>query len=321
MNSTRRTLTIDDPLAAADACHVARSAAAGNAGRLRDIPLDQIRPNPKQPRRRFDEDSLVTLADSIRERGVLQPVIVRPREPERYELIAGERRWRASTIAGLHTIPALVDDAADDAVSLELALIENIARAELTVIEEARTIASLLDDLTVSRADLARRLGRSRSDLAHTVRLLELPERAIELIDNGRLTKGHGKSLLTEPDHDRRRQLAHRAADSSWSVRELEAEISRAAKQHPVRAAAHPDHFAAAAVLEDTISRALGVAVEARPHRRGFQLLLDQPAGDRLVQLLDLERRRDQEALDASIRSQAEAGSGPAESATDVREC
>ena len=265
MTSTRRPLTIDDPLAAADACHVARSAARRHApAGCETSALDQIRPNPKQPRRRFDEDSLLALADSIRERGVLQPVIVRPREPEGYELIAGERRWRASRIAGLQTIPALVDDAADDAVSLELALIENIARADLTVIEEARTIASLLDDLNVSRADLARRLGRSRSDLAHTVRLLELPDQAIELIDSGRLTKGHGKALLTEPDHDRRRQLAHRAADSGWSVRNLEAEIMRGAESRPARAAPHPDHVAAAATLEDTISRALGIDVQAR---------------------------------------------------------
>ena len=141
MTSTRRPLTIDDPLAAAGACHVARTRAGGDAGRLRDIRLDQIRPNPKQPRQRFETESLVALADSIREHGVLQPVIVRPREPEGYELIAGERRWRASLIAERETIPALVDDAADDAISLELALIENITRADLTVIEQARTIA------------------------------------------------------------------------------------------------------------------------------------------------------------------------------------
>lgn len=110
---------------------------------------------------------------------MLQPVIVRPRAAGSYELIAGERRWRASQMAGLQTIPSLVNDAADNATALEVALIENIARADLTVIEEARTIASLRDDLNVSQADLARKLGRSRSDLAHTVRLLELPDQAI----------------------------------------------------------------------------------------------------------------------------------------------
>ena len=287
MTSTRRPLTIDDPLAAADACHVARSAGAGGTDRLRNIALEQIRPNPKQPRRRFDDEPLLALADSIRERGVLQPVIVRPSQRKGYELIAGERRWRACQIAGLPTIPALVDDAVDDAVSLELALIENIARTDLTVIEEARTIASLLDDLNVSRANLARRLGRSRSDLAHTVRLLELPDQVIELIDTGRLTKGHGKALLTEPDHDRRRQLADRAAESGWSVRNLEAEITHPAEPRPVRAPVHPDHVAAAAALEDTITRALGTDVQTVPHRRGYQLVLDHTAAHRLVQLLD----------------------------------
>jgi ParB family transcriptional regulator, chromosome partitioning protein len=293
MSSTRRTLTIDDPLAAADACHVARSTAGSAAGRLRDVPLDQIRANPKQPRKRFDEESLLALARSIRERGVLQPVIVRPREPDGFELIAGERRWRASQIAGLQTIPCLVDDAADEAVSLELALIENIARADLTVIEEARTIASLLDDLGVSRTDLARRLGRSRSDLAHTVRLLELPDQTIGLIDSGQLTKGHGKALLGEPDHDRRRQLARRAIENGWSVRNLEAEIAGGAEPRPIRAAPHPDHIAAAATLEDTISKALGIGVQARPHHRGYQLLLDQAAGDRLAQILGAKLHTD----------------------------
>jgi ParB family transcriptional regulator, chromosome partitioning protein len=286
MTSARRALRIDDPLAAADACHVARSTTTSTTGRLRDVPLDQIRPNPNQPRRRFDEDSLLALADSIRERGVLQPVIVRPDPPESYELIAGERRWRASRIAGLQTIPSLVDDA-DDASAIELALIENIARAGLTVIEEARTIASLLDDLNVSRAALARRLGRSRSDLAHSVRLLELPDQAIDLIDSGRLTKGHGKALLTEPDHNRRRDLAHRAVDGDWSVRNLETEIMRGRESRSARPAAHPDHIAAAATLEDTVSRALGIGVQARPYRNGYQLLLDRAARDRLVRLLD----------------------------------
>jgi len=211
-------------------------------------------------------------------------------------LIAGERRWRAARIAGLATMPALVDDVVDDAVSLELALIENIARADLTVIEEARTIASLLDDLNVSRADLARRLGRSRSDLAHTVRLLELPDPTIELIDSGRLTKGHGKALLTEPDHDCRRQLANRAADSDWSVRNLETEIARRAESRPACAIAHADQLDAAATLEDAISRALGIDVQARPHRLGYQLLLDQAARYRLVRLLGVEVSADDRA-------------------------
>jgi ParB family transcriptional regulator, chromosome partitioning protein len=129
-------------------------------------------------------------------------------------------------------------------------------------------------------------ISASSSDTA-SVRLLELPDQAIDLIDRRRLTKGHGKALLTEPDHDRRRQLARCAAESGWSVRDLEAEIVRGAASRPTRAAPHPDHIAAAATLEETISRALGTDVQARPHRRGFQLLLDQAAVHRLLQLLE----------------------------------
>jgi ParB family chromosome partitioning protein len=165
--ANRRALTIDDPIAAAAACHVAHPPGDPSAGRLRDIALDEIHANADQPRKRFDETSLTALAGSIRERGVLQPVIVSPRSAGGYQLIAGERRWRASQIAGQHTIPALVDGTVDGAGSLELALIENVAREDLTVIEQARTIASLLDDLHLTMALLAQRLGRSRSDL-HT---------------------------------------------------------------------------------------------------------------------------------------------------------
>jgi ParB family chromosome partitioning protein len=262
-------------------------------GRLREIALDEIHPNPEQPRKRFDHASLGALADSIRERGVLQPIIVQPRSAGGYQLIAGERRWRASQIAGQPTIPALVDGAVDGAVSLELALIENVARENLTVIEEARTIASLLDDLHVTTALLARRLGRSRSDLAHTVRLLELPDEAIELINDGALTKGHGKALLTEPDHHRRRDLAERAAEGGWSVRALEAEIARASRPLRRPAQPRPDHVAAAARLHELLARATGCEIEARPYRLGYQLILDQDAADRLAELLQPAARAD----------------------------
>jgi len=149
--STRRSLTIDDPVAGVAACHVARPAAdSGTDGRLREIALEEIHPNADQPRKRFDKASLNALADSIRERGVLQPILVHPRLGGGYELIAGERRWRASQLAGRHTVPALVDNAVDAAFSLELALIENVAREDLGVIEEARTIAVLLNELDVT---------------------------------------------------------------------------------------------------------------------------------------------------------------------------
>ena len=139
---------------------------------------------------------------------MLQPIIIQPRPAGAYELVAGERRWRAAKIVGIATIPALIAQPLGAGQSIELALIENVAREDLDVIEEARTTALLLDELNVTAATLARRLGRSRSDLAHTVRLLDLPDEAIELIDAGALSKGHGKALLTESDHSRHRELA-----------------------------------------------------------------------------------------------------------------
>jgi ParB family transcriptional regulator, chromosome partitioning protein len=287
----RRGLRVDDPLAAGDASHDEHGASsvAGNVGlggdRLKDIPLAQIRANPAQPRKRFDESALASLADSIRERGVLQPVIVRPAGDE-YELVAGERRWRAAELAGEETIPALVDGALDEAGSLELALIENVVRADLTAIEQARTLAVLLGDLRMTGAVLAKRLGRSRADIVNTVRLLDLPDEAVDLIDSGALSKGHGKALLAEPDHHRRRVLARRAAEGGWSVRVLEAEISRGAKPATPRRMEDPDQCAAAAKLQDAIANATGCEARARPHRRGFQIILDQAAADRLTRIL-----------------------------------
>jgi ParB family transcriptional regulator, chromosome partitioning protein len=284
----RRSLTIDDPIAGADLRHVARLSASSSraVGRLREISVRSIHPNPNQPRKHFDEATLGALADSIRERGLLQPIVVRPTSPDAFELVAGERRWRAAQIAGDSTIPALIDDKVDEAGSLELALIENVVREDLTPIEEARTIVLLLDSLNIKATLLSRRLGRSRTDIAHTVRLLDLPDQAIELINAGVLTKGHGKALLTEPDHGRRRILARRAAEEGWSVRTLEAEIGRRAEPRR-RPTPHPDHEAAASRLQDAINRATGSDVRARPHRSGYQLLLDQAAAARLAELLE----------------------------------
>jgi ParB family chromosome partitioning protein len=290
----RRSLQIDDPLApgyGGERGHgpsSATSPSGGPAGRLRDMPLGEIRANPDQPRKKFDEFSLVSLAESIRERGVLQPIIVRPVE-QGYEVVAGERRWRAAQVAGEATIPALIDDAVDDAGSLELALIENVVREDLTPIEQARTLATLLDDLRLTAGVLAKRLGRSRTDIVNTVRLLELPDEAIELIDAGRLSKGHGKVLLTESDHDRRRALARRSAEGGWSVRALETEIAHGAEPSKPRPTPPPDQAAAAAKLEDAIAKATGCGVRATPHRQGFRVVLDRAAAERLSLILDSE--------------------------------
>src|SRR5215207_8495228 len=162
---------------------------------LRDLPLDLIVPNPNQPRRIFEEQPLVALADSLRERGVLQPVLVRPLPGGTYELIAGERRWRAAQLAAFETIPALVRPH-DDAASLELALIENMAREDLSPVEEARACALLVDELGLTREAIGRRVGRSRVAVSNLLRLLDLPDEALDLLAEGELTEGHGRAVL-----------------------------------------------------------------------------------------------------------------------------
>jgi ParB family chromosome partitioning protein len=286
----RRALRIDDPIGAAPDHRDDTGAGTTDGGpsgyRLRELAVADIHPNPDQPRKHFDKASLQSLAASISERGVLQPVIVRPRGAGGYELVAGERRWRAAQLAGQSAIPVLINDAVDGADSLEAALIENVAREDLSPIEEARTISLLLGDLNLTAGRLASRLGRSRADLAHTVRLLDLPDEAIDLVDTGALTKGHGKALLGEPDHHRRRILARRAADGGWSIRTLESEIARGTDPPAQPRAPHPDQAAAAARLQDAITQATGCDARARPHRRGYQVILDQSAAERLAQIL-----------------------------------
>src|SRR4051812_27463280 len=189
---------------------------------LRDVPVEMIVPNPKQPRQRFDEATLAGLAESVRRRGVLQPVLVRPLPGGTYELIAGERRWRAAQLAGLESVPAMVRPH-DDAESLELALIENMAREDLNPLDEARAVAALVEELGLTREDVGRRVGRSRVAISNLLRLLELPDEALALIEDGTLSQGHGRALLMAPDHDTRRRLARDAGAHGWSVRQTEA--------------------------------------------------------------------------------------------------
>src|SRR5919198_1625603 len=190
-------------------------------GELREVPVELIAPNPNQPRRAFEEEALLALAESLRARGILQPVLVRPLPGGRYELIAGERRWRAAQMAELETIPAVVQPH-EDAESLELALIENMAREDLNPVEEARACSLLVDELGLTREDVGRRVGRSRVAVSNLLRLLDLPDEVIDLIAAGHLTEGHGRALLTAADHDARRRLARTAVREGWSVRRTE---------------------------------------------------------------------------------------------------
>jgi ParB family chromosome partitioning protein len=248
---------------------------------LREIPVELIAPNPRQPRRGFDEGALVQLADSLRERGVLQPVLLRPVPGGTYELIAGERRWRAAQLADFETVPALVRPH-DDAESLELALIENMAREDLNPVEEARACALLVDELGLTREDVGRRVGRSRVAVSNLLRLLDLPDEVLDLLAAGHLTEGHGRALLTASDHETRRRLARTAVQEGWSVRQTEARARdtgrRAAPRRPASEAAdtaHPDQVEAARRLGDALGRALGTEVRVAPRGDGYRVVLE----------------------------------------------
>jgi len=242
---------------------------------LRSLPLDLISPSPNQPRKAFDDEALQGLAASLSARGVLQPVLVRPVAGGTYELIAGERRWRAAKLAGLDAIPAIVRDR-DDADALELALIENMAREDLNVVEQARACAALVEELGLTREDVGRRVGRSRVAVSNLLRLLDLPDEAINLLETGALTEGHGRALLLRDDHAERRRLAREAAERGWSVRETE---SRARGGRPAKPRAgrgkvvmHPDQEAALDGLAEALAEALGVPVKVAPRGAGCRV-------------------------------------------------
>jgi ParB family chromosome partitioning protein len=249
---------------------VSSGGGVGSGDELRQIPVQMISPNPRQPRRRFDENALAALAGSLGERGVLQPVLVRPQTDGTYELIAGERRWRAAQLAGMETIPALVRPR-EDAVALELALIENMAREDLNPIEEARAVAALVEELGLTREQVGARVGRSRVAVSNLLRLLDLPDEAIELIEQGTLSEGHGRALLLAKDHAVRRRLARAAVTEGWSVRVVEERARRSAGgdgsqgKGAGKKGLHPDQEAAATEIADALSRALGADVSVRP--------------------------------------------------------
>jgi ParB family transcriptional regulator, chromosome partitioning protein len=262
---------------------------------LRDIPPDLIQPNGRQPRQVFDDARLAELAESIRARGLLQPIVVRPLAGGGFELVAGERRLRAAKIAGLETIPALVRDA-EDWERLDLALAENMARQDLNAVEAARACATLVDDLGLTKEEVGRRVGRSRVAISNLIRLLDLPEEALELIERGELSEGHGRAILLCKDHSTRRHLALDARDGAWSVRETERRAREAEQGEPEPRrprVVHPDLAEALAAAEDAMAAALGREVKARAR------------GERCVIELEFERPAEAVELARSLLSSA----------------
>ena len=211
------------------------------ANELRELPVDAIHANPRQPRKRFDGEAGSGLAESVKRQGVIQPLLVRPRQAGGYELIAGERRWRAARDAGHATVPAVIREA-DDRDTLVLGLIENVAREQLTPVEEARAYALLLDEFGLALGEVAERVGRSKPSVSNRIRLLDLPDDVLGMLERGQLTEGHARAVLAVPDHEGRRRLAREIVQKGLSVRAAEQRAKWAgAKQKPRQRAAPVD--------------------------------------------------------------------------------
>jgi ParB family chromosome partitioning protein len=229
---------------------------------LEEVLVADVRPNPYQPRSHFDEETLASLAESIREVGVLQPILIRPVEGG-YELVAGERRWRAARRVGLQTIPAMVRDT-DDASALEHALVENLHRSDLNVLEEAAAYQQLIEDFQLTHEEVAARVGRSRAAVSNTLRLLQLPPTVQRLVRDGSLSMGHARALLGTPDRAFQEQLARRAANDGLTVRAVEEAIR--ARQGDA----------------ETVDDAVGAASPTRQLRPPGLLELEELLGDHL---------------------------------------
>ena len=251
---------------------------------LAHVAIDQIHPNPAQPRRRFEEEAVGGLADSIRAQGLIQPVVLRPRLEGGYELIAGERRWRAAAAAGLTSVPAVVREA-DDRDTLLLGLVENVAREDLSPIEEARGYAVLIDEFGLALGEVAGRVGRSKPTVSNRIRLLELPDDVLELVDGGELSEGHARAVLSVPDQEGRRKLARRIVRDGLSVRAAEHLARTAGARTRQRRAIGVDPDVAARI-KDALRVLTGV--EARVGTTGVQLPVDGPVGlEELAESLD----------------------------------
>jgi ParB family chromosome partitioning protein len=196
---------------------------ADSGRKPRRAPIENLQPNPRNPRRLFTDDELDELAGSIRERGIIQPIVVRALKGDSFEIIAGERRWRAAQRAGLHDVPIAVVEA-NDAQSLEYAIIENVQRADLNPIEEGTGYLALMDDFNRTQEEVAQIVGKSRPHIANTIRLLKLSEPVKQLVRAGKISAGHARLLVGQPNAE---LIAHEIIDNGWSVRDLEADMRK----------------------------------------------------------------------------------------------
>jgi ParB family chromosome partitioning protein len=258
-----------------------------------EIPIDALRPNPQQPRHRFDPEALEELAVSIRRHGVLQPLLVSEDSPGRFLLITGERRWRAARLAGLATVPAVIRERIEGDQQLELALVENLQRRDLTPIEESRAFKQLRAGLGLSQQEIADRVGMDRSTVANSLRLLRLPTEIQEMIELGELSAGHGRALLAFADDEERCEWARRAKTTGLSVRALEQAAAEARSEgKPAKRGGSsgqpkprdPNLRAA----EEKLALRLGAPVEIKPRRRGGTIVIACNDQDELMRIFDL---------------------------------
>ena len=264
------------------------AAAAMAGGGIQDIPVEAIAPNPQQPRKDFEINALSQLAASLRQSGVIQPVVVR-RAGQGYQLIVGERRWRAAKLAGLEKIPAVVREATD-AESLELALIENLLREDLNPIEEAEAYQKLLAQFAWTQEELAERVGKDRSSIANCLRLLKLPESIQADLRAGRLTMGHARALLSLGSAADQLRLREEILAHSWSVRATEEDVQRKRSQLPRRPLRRSPELGA---LEDTLREALVTRVRLVGNERRGRIEIAYTSRedlDRLTELLTARR-------------------------------
>jgi len=257
---------------------------------LAEIPVGHLHPNPQQPRQIFDDDALSELTASIQRHGVLQPLLVSEDGPDRYVLITGERRWRAARRAGLRTVPAVIRERLEDSDQLELALVENLQRQDLTPLEEARALDHLRTSLGLSQAEISARVGMNRSTVANSLRLLKLPREIQELVELGTLSAGHGRTLLAFESDEARIEWASRTVASGLSVRDLE-KAAVAAREEPKnkkknRPPAAPDPNLMAA--EEKLELRLGAKVDIRARRRGGTIVITCDGQGELMRVFDL---------------------------------
>ncbi len=224
---------------------------------LIELSVDAIHPNPRQPRKRFDGEAGSGLAESIRSQGVISPLLVRPRTAGGYEIVAGERRWRAAREAGRQTVPAVVRET-DDRDTLLLGLVENVAREQLTAVEEARAYAVLIDEFSLSLGEVAERVGRSKPSVSNRIRLLDLPDDVLGMVERGQLTEGHARAVLAVPDHEGRRRLAREIVQKGLSVRVAEQRAKWAGAKQKPRVRATPVDPALASRVRDALQRLTG---------------------------------------------------------------